>query len=205
MAKKIKADLAASIRARLLAKAKAQGRDFNAVLLQYAARIKIQIDVGFGDVVSYAPGLKTFPCLIDLPAPKIIVYSKETAVAEKLDALAKLGLATSRMKDFYDVLYLARNTNFSLQRLESAVRKTFEKRNTEMSLLEGVFSNQWKQDKDKQTQWKSFVERNKLDVESKISDVVDLLKPFISMLLKNEVSANSYWDPKSWSWNFHAS
>lgn len=65
--------------------------------------IPIQVDLAFGDAVVPAPGEVTFPAMLDLPAPCLRVYPREAVVAEKFQAMVLLGLANSRMKDFYDV------------------------------------------------------------------------------------------------------
>jgi len=95
-----------------------------------AARIPLQIDVGFGDAVTPAPGEITYPTLLDLPAPMLMAYPRETVVAEKFQAMVMLGIANSRMKDFYDVWTLARQFEFSGPVLCSAIRATFERRKT---------------------------------------------------------------------------
>jgi hypothetical protein len=72
------------------------------------ARIPMQIDIGFGDVVVPEPTQVEYPTLLDFPAPALLAYPKETVVAEKLEALTKLGLLNSRMKDYYDLALLSR-------------------------------------------------------------------------------------------------
>jgi len=67
------------------------------------AKIPIQIDVGFGDIVTPAPSRTAYPTLLEYPGPRLLAYPKETVVAEKLEALVKLGIANTRMKDFYDL------------------------------------------------------------------------------------------------------
>lgn len=76
------------------------------------ARIPIQIDIGFGDVVTPAPAEVEFPTLLDFPAPKLLVYPRESVIDEKFEAMAKLGIANSRMKDFYDLWKLSRDFAF---------------------------------------------------------------------------------------------
>src|SRR5215468_7091269 len=66
-------------------------------------RIPMQIDIGFGDVITPAPVEAVFPTLLDFPAPKLLAYPKESVIAEKFEAMVKLGIANSRMKDFYDL------------------------------------------------------------------------------------------------------
>jgi predicted nucleotidyltransferase component of viral defense system len=71
------------------------------------ARIPLQVDVGFGDAVVPAPEEVAFPTLLGMPAPQLKAYRRETVVAEKFEAMVKLGMLNSRMKDFYDVWELS--------------------------------------------------------------------------------------------------
>ena len=71
------------------------------------AKIRVQVDIGFGDVVTPAAELREFPTLLDLPRPRILVYPPETVVAEKLQAMVALGPVNSRMKDFYDLRFMS--------------------------------------------------------------------------------------------------
>lgn len=68
-----------------------------------SARVRTQVDVGFGDAIVPAPALAIFPVLLDLPAPALRAYARETVVAEKLHAMADLGMANSRLKDYFDL------------------------------------------------------------------------------------------------------
>jgi len=68
------------------------------------AKIPIQIDIGFGDIVTPAPSETSYPTLLEFPGPRLLAYPKETVVAEKLEALVKLGIANTRRKDFYDLV-----------------------------------------------------------------------------------------------------
>jgi hypothetical protein len=94
------------------------------------ARLNLQIDMGIGDAVWPAPGPCEYPALLDFPPPTIIVYSREAVVAEKLEALVVLGDRNSRIKDFFDLHYLATHFEFDGATLVEAVRRTFERRTT---------------------------------------------------------------------------
>ena len=94
------------------------------------ARIPLQVDIGFGDVVTPKAGKITFPTLLDFPAPKVAIYPKETAIAEKFEIMVKLGVANSRMKDYYDIWALSREFDFDGAQLSDAIRATFRRRKT---------------------------------------------------------------------------
>src|SRR5204863_2427322 len=76
------------------------------------ARIPLQVDVGFGDVILPGPVEVEYPTMLDFPAPKLQAYPRETVVAEKFEAMVKLGIANSRMKDFYDLWELAERFDY---------------------------------------------------------------------------------------------
>jgi Nucleotidyl transferase AbiEii toxin, Type IV TA system len=94
------------------------------------AQIPIQIDIGFGDAIRPGPVETGYPSLLDLPSPRLLTYPRETVVSEKLEAMVKLGIANSRMKDFYDLHSLSKVFEFDGKALVDAVRATFERRRT---------------------------------------------------------------------------
>ena len=94
------------------------------------ARVNMQVDMGFADVVSPAPELVEYPTLLDLPRPHLRGYPRETVVAEKVHAMVTLGAINSRMKDFYDLWLLARKFSFDGASLSEAIRNTFAHRAT---------------------------------------------------------------------------
>lgn len=94
------------------------------------ARLMLQIDMGLGDAVWPPPQVCTYPTLLDFPAPDVLAYPREAVVAEKLEALVVLGDRNSRIKDFFDLHYLANHFEFDRATLTEAVRRTFERRHT---------------------------------------------------------------------------
>lgn len=94
------------------------------------ARLNLQIDMGLGDAVWPAPQTCTYPTLLDFPAPEILAYPREAVVAEKLEAMVVLGDRNSRIKDFFDLHYLASRFTFDRRTLADAVQRTFERRGT---------------------------------------------------------------------------
>ena len=120
----------------------------------------MQIDIGFGDAVDPVPQLLTFPVLLLLDAPTVLAYPPEVVVAEKFHAMVRLGIANSRMKDFFDVWTLASVRSFEIGTLGHAIRGTFERRRTE--LPRGVpfaFTREFLEDAAKNIQWKAFLGR----------------------------------------------
>lgn len=90
-------------------------------------RIALQIDVGLGDSIVSGPEELEYPTLLKFPAPRLHAYSKESVVAEKFEAMVKLGIANSRMKDFYDLWVLAQRFEFDSANLAAAIQATFER------------------------------------------------------------------------------
>ncbi len=90
----------------------------------------MQIDLGFGDVVTPKAETAEYPVLLDFPIPRLLVYPRETVVAEKFEAMTKLGQLNSRMKDFFDLWVLSRQFDFDGATLASAIQRTFAHRKT---------------------------------------------------------------------------
>jgi predicted nucleotidyltransferase component of viral defense system len=93
-------------------------------------RVPLQIDVGLGDAIVPASEELEYPTLLKFPAPKLHAYSKESVVAEKFEAMVKLSMANSRMKDFYDLWVLAQRFEFESATLAAAIQATFKTRRT---------------------------------------------------------------------------
>lgn len=122
------------------------------------AKINVTVDVGFGDAIE--PGLEEigFPVLLDLPAPHLRAYARETVIAEKFQAMVALGRANSRMKDFYDIWVLSRTFEFDRSRLAQAIAATFKRRATEIpQTLPDAFTPEFFRDEGKLAQWSAFV------------------------------------------------
>jgi predicted nucleotidyltransferase component of viral defense system len=137
------------------------------------ARILIQVDVGFGDVITPRAKMIIYPTLLDFSAPRIRAYPRETMVAEKLEAIVRLGIANSRMKDFYDVWFLSKLFAFDGRTLCEAVGKTFKRRSTRIpDGLPLAFTDDFREDVQKQAQWRAFVRKVKSDTAVDNFDVV---------------------------------
>jgi hypothetical protein len=125
------------------------------------ARVRLQIDVGFGDAVTPEPVQMDLPVLLDFPTPHLLVYPRETVVAEKLDAIVQLGTTNSRMKDFYDLVVLARRFEFDGALLVRAIRATFGRRKTPLPMdLPTGLTSAFAADPGKAMQWTAFVRKS---------------------------------------------
>jgi hypothetical protein len=145
-------------------------------------RIPVQVDVGFGDVVTPGPEEIEFPPLLHERGPHLNAYPRETVIAEKFQAVVALGTANSRMKDFYDLLALARLFPFDGRTVAAAIRATFDRRATPIPSrrptgLGAAFAS----DPQKMAQWKAFTAREPLLIPAKdLSVAVDEIAAFIN-------------------------
>jgi hypothetical protein len=166
--------------------------------LLHQARIPLQVDIGFGDAVTPEPERIEFPTLLDVPAPRMLACPRYTMVAEKLETMVRLGMANSRMKDFYDVCLLAKLFEFDGPILCEAVHNTFSRRSTPLPRgLPTAFTREFRQDDQKQTQWRAFVRRSKPEMtedelDTVIDDVVAFLAPIVEAL-QNDTVLDSVW------------
>ena len=168
------------------------------------ARIPFQIDIGYGDAVVPEAKEALLPSFLDLPSPQLKIYPVYGVLAEKFQAMVMLGLANSRMKDFYDIAVIARTMPLDGNTLVQAVTATFERRNTIISAVPlYVFSRDYKHDKAKQIQWKAFLNKNNLHNENDFADIVgevqQLLEPVYQSIAEQQLYARQ-WLPEVFRW-----
>lgn len=164
-----------------------------------SARQKMQIDIGFGDVI-YPESLEIeYPTLLDFEAPRLKVYSIESAVSEKFEAAVSLGLATSRMKDFYDITFFASNKEFDLLTLHTALIETFNNRQTSIDKRQSIFYDKFKDDKNLQLFWATFLKKRLLKSQYNFSEIVSKIERFIEPAC-SEVKLTKTWNYKEWKW-----
>jgi hypothetical protein len=149
------------------------------------ARQLLQIDVGFGDAVEPPPAELTFPVLLPADAPHIRAYPPETVIAEKLQAMVQLGIANSRMKDFYDLCTIAESLSFDLPTLARSVRLTFERRRTPVPTDPPfAFMPDFLEDAGKRAQWQAFVKRTGLHTDLTLAQVGEQIREFLLPVLQ---------------------
>jgi len=158
------------------------------------AEIPVQVDVGFGDAVTPRPRSLVVPTLLDQPAPKLAAYPRESVVSEKFEAMVALGIGNSRMKDFYDVAYLARHFQFDGARLVRAIRATFKRRGTAIPQSAPIaLTKEFAEDPAKRAQWKAFAARDRLsDADATLDDVVARIAVFLAEPLAAARDARSW-------------
>ena len=178
--------------------------DYEGVRVQFhatlaRARIPMQLDIGFGDVITPEPSDIEYPSLLDFPAPVLRAYPKETVVAEKLEALTALGLLNSRMKDFYDLALLSRMYPFEGERLLKAISATFRHRGTTMEAEPIGLTQAYCDDPARAMQWRAFVRRSRFGEEpGDFARLVGEVRPFALPVLSAAAAGNPFglrWKP----------
>ena len=143
------------------------------------ARIAVNVDVGFGDATEPAAEWLDYPVLLDMPAPRLRGYARETVVAEKFQAIVDLGMANSRMKDYYDLWIISQAFEIDRSRLAGAISATFERRGTAIPVgVPDGLSPAFAEDAVKRMQWESFKQDLSVDPGS-LDGVVSTLEAFL--------------------------
>lgn len=168
------------------------------------AKIRLQIDVGFGDVITPAATAVEFPGLLDFPSARLRAYPAETVVAEKVEAMVQLGLANSRMKDFYDLAALSRMFPFDGGVLVRAISATFARRKTPLPVDTPVaLTRAFFDDTTKKTQWAAFARKSSVGDAGDLMSTVEAVARFVSAPLAAAV-VHAGWDarwPVGGPWN----
>jgi len=163
------------------------------------ARIPLQIDIGFGDAVTPEPNEVELPGMIrDVPGAKMKCYNMETSFAEKLEAMARLGLANSRMKDFFDLSKLVRDTDLSHETLGRAIQATFKRRGSELPLeIPVALTETFWGDPIVAVRWRAFVRKNEIvspldDLSATCQVIADTVGPILAALASGQTGLASY-------------
>jgi len=165
-----------------------------------SVRQQIQIDIGFGDIISPGSIEIDYPTILDYEAPHLKVYSIESSLAEKFEAAVSLGLATSRMKDYYDIHFFASNKAFDLLTLHTALMETFNNRKTSIGKRKLLYDDKFKNDKNLQQFWSTFLKKRLLKFELDFFVVVSKIEKFIEPAFIIADSTKT-WNYKEWKWD----
>lgn len=163
-------------------------------------RVRLQIDVAFGDRIVPGPEEIEFPTLLDFPTPHLKSYTCESMVAEKFEAMVKLGMLNTRMKDFFDLWSASQKFSFEGSTLSLAVKTTFETRTTTVpSDPPLAFTAEFFDDKQKNLQWNAFLNKARLNAHGKLlPEIIETLSSFlmpISVAVANAESYKGTWLP----------
>jgi len=163
----------------------------------------IQIDIGFGDIVVPDPKEMIYPTLLNLESPKVMVYSKESIIAEKFEAMVSLTVFNSRMKDFYDIYTISIKEEFDYETLKSAISETFARRETNIGNYSAIFTEDFITDQSRINQWKTFLKRINSIEELEYIEVMNTLKKFLEPIaagIIEEDSSMSKWNKDDLKW-----
>lgn len=161
------------------------------------ARVPMQIDIGFGDVITPGAIEIEYPTLLEFPAPLLQAYPKETVVAEKLEALTALEMLNSRMKDYFDLWALSRLYRFEGPTLVNSIKATFTRRSRNVEAdpagLQQTFADE------KSRQWSAFIRRSRLsNAPTRFAEVVSSVRTFASPPLAAAAAGDPFdriWQP----------
>ena len=188
----------------VMAKRIVEDADYAGVRVEFQGRlgsnrIAMQIDIGFSDVITPAPVQISYPTILDQPPAQLLAYNRETVIAEKYEALVKLGDLNSRLKDFFDIWLLAGHFKFDGPSLAAAVQATFARRHTALEIEPICFTDQFAHDPSRMAQWKAFIRRGLLtEAPAEFPEVVrpihDFLQPVALAIVGNRPFAE-HWPP----------
>lgn len=162
-------------------------KEYNGVRIRIVAKLHsmretVSMDIGFGDVVYPYANELDYPALLEENPIKLLAYSPETVVAEKFEAMIKLGLLNSRMKDFYDVYMLLTSKSLRMEELGNAISATFSNRNTPYIENHPLFTDTFKTDSSRNMRWKAYLKKIKsphsLSFSEVVDRIIDELNPF---------------------------
>lgn len=162
-------------------------------------RLHMQIDFGFGDVVSPSPDELEFPTILDQPAPRILTYPRETSIAEKFHVMLFRQTLNSRMKDYYDIWLLSQSFTFDGGRLSGAIANTCKARSTPIPPQVTGFQESFAEDISKIAQWRAFRRQAGLtDAPELFADVVQAVAEFLEPVIQKLAAGDTFsgiWQP----------
>lgn len=183
--------------------------DYEGVRTRFAAylghaRVVIQIDIGFGDIIVPGPVEMEYPVILNLPKPHLKGYTRESAIAEKFQAMVALGIVNSRMKDFFDVWLLSRQFDFDGGTLSEAIRETFEHRGTAIQDEPVALTETFSMNSGKQTQWRAFIRKGRFgnvphDLDEVVSGIASFLLPIVGALSTGGTFDKKWKAPGPWT------
>lgn len=183
-------------------------REYHRVRSQISGRIKkvrvpFSVDIGVGDIIVPKPEKRTMQTQLEgYDTPQFYTYSLESTIAEKFDAILQRLELTGRMKDFYDIYYLAQTFDFEGKRLWEAIRETLHNRKTEYSKESFNQVRQLANNHDIQVRWRYF-QKTINQTGLSLSEVMFLIDSFLFPVFDSLVSGEVYtkkWDVKCWKW-----
>lgn len=166
-------------------------------------RVPFNVDIGVGDVIVPCAEERTIHTqLPNFECPVIMTYSLESTIAEKFDAILQRFELTGRMKDFYDIYYLSKTFDFDGARLQMAIARTLERRNTPYDRDSFKRIILLADDMDMQKRWRYFLKSMK-DDSLEFLMVIEKIKVFLEPIYYTMINNSIYekkWNAKEWEW-----
>jgi len=160
-------------------------------------KIHMRLDVGFADVVTPSPNELELPTIFEnMGKPCLRIYPPETVIAEKFQAMVTLGIINSRVKDFYDIWFLAQSMELDFRTLNEAIINTFAQRRTDVpkdlpTALTSKFAEQ------KQVLWFAFLKKNQIEhAPTELSTVIQVLCKFFDPWVNLSAKPLTRWSPE---------
>ena len=168
------------------------------------SKIPIQIDIGFGDAITPRKKQIEFPVLLEHPKPLLFSYPIETFISEKFEAMIRLGIINSRMKDFFDIYAIKMAFDIDAVGLLKACQNTFKRRKTDIPPNPPIFTDEITSAKQKSIQWKAFIKKSKpetdcISFEETIIEIKQFLYPIFKAIRTNEIF-NKTWSKNTQKW-----
>ena len=186
----------------------AEHRKYNGIRVSLLGFIKntrtpFSIDFGVGDVVVPSPLKRVLPVLMpDFEPPEVLTYSLESVIAEKFDAIISRMELTSRMKDFFDVYYLAITVDFAGNNLRTAIAETLLNRKTPYARNAISRIKQFEQERDMMARWGAFCTKTlkcSMEFQAVLAVITDFLAPVYQAILDNEEFSGTWLkDKREW-------
>lgn len=144
-------------------------------------KVNLSIDIATGDVITPGEIEYNYKMMFEDKALKIMTYNIESIIAEKFQTIISRNVLNSRMKDFYDLYYLIKYSTFSKDDLRLAIEKTFDKRNTDIKLINSNISVIQESDL-LQDLWKTYSQKHKYTKDIKFEDIIETIKKISKLI-----------------------
>lgn len=167
------------------------------------ARLIVQLDLGFDDIVFPEPVTFSYPAMLSDNAFNVFAYSWESVIAEKFEAMVKLGDANSRMKDIFDIHFLLSHHSFQQKELQGAIAHTFKHRKTTINRETMFIFTIYKQNSTKRIQWQAFLRKSSLDINTSFENVLGEIETFLKPVIDGimfEIELTHAWNPSTKRW-----
>lgn len=165
---------------------------------------RLQLDIGFGDVITPSPQTIDYPVLLfHMSVPELLAYTNDSVIAEKFEAMISLSVMNSRMKDFYDIFMLARTNSFEGLRLYEAISETFKRRATNIETDHIIFSAGFYKDNRRLGMWNNFITNLKPDYAPTFQEVMELIHTFLQPIYSHVLEEREFlgdWNQYTVSW-----